>query len=263
LESPGKGEILLGIDLAGGSKASNDFNSLGGVEVGDEVRVTFSNGIVREYKVIGIYRAQFDVVDRMAFITVREAESVLSVHRRASQVLVRIDETGTEDYYIPQIQYLASNLDVRKWTDYFGALGGISSSLGMISSIVSVIGLAVAVITLFIIIYVNVINRRRQIGILKAIGIKQDIIVYSYILQALFYSISGVIIGGLSILYLIAPYLVAHPLNMPVGGNVSLALDRLQVVYNAASLLVVGFVAGLIPSWRAARENILKAIWGT
>jgi putative ABC transport system permease protein len=263
LESPGKGEILLGLDLAGSSGAITELNSLGGAKVGDEVRVTFSNGIVREYKVKGIFRTQFDIVDGMAFITVSEAESALSVQRRASQILVRIDKTGTEDYYIPQIQSLASNLEVRKWTDYFGALGGISSSLGMVSSIVSVIGLAVAVITLFIIIYVNVVNRRRQIGILKAIGIKQDIIVYSYILQALFYSISGVIIAALSIFYLIAPYLVAHPWNMPMAGNVSLALDRLQVVYSAASLLVVGFVAGLIPSWRVARENILKAIWGT
>ncbi len=262
LEGLGTGEILLGVDLAGGYGASNELNSLGGAKAGDKVRVTFSNGTVREYKVKGIFRAEFGMADRMAFITVKEAESVLSVHQRASQILVKIATNGTEDHYTAQIQTLAPNLKVRKWTDYTGALGDVSSSFDMITLIISAIGLAVAAITMFILIYVNVVNRRRQIGILKAIGIKQNIIVYSYIFQALFYAVSGVITGSLLVFYLIAPYFATHPLNLPIG-ETGMALDQLRVAYNAVSLLAVGFLAGLIPSWRAARENILKAIWGT
>jgi putative ABC transport system permease protein len=261
LESPGKGEIILGIDLAGGPGASNEFNSLGGVKVGDEVRAIFSNGVTREYEVKGIYRAQFGTADRMAFITVDEAETVLSVQHRASQILVKTDETRNEDFYIPQIQSLASNLQVRKWTYFYGAIGGVSGSVDIVSSIVSMVGLAVAAITMFILIYVNVVNKRRQIGILKAIGIKQDIIIYSYVFQALLYSIAGVVVGTVSIFYFIAPYFLTHPLNLPIG-NTSLALDHLRVAYNAASFLIMGVLAGLIPSWRVARENILKAIWG-
>jgi putative ABC transport system permease protein len=262
LESPGKGEILLGVDLAGGSRASNEFNSLGGVQVGDDVRVNFGNGITREYKVKGIYRAQFGTVDRMAFITSDEAETVLSVKRRATQVLVKIDDTRTEDYYVPLIQDLAPNLKVRKWTYYYGAIGGVSGSVDIVSSIVGTVGLAVAAITMFILIYVNVVSRRRQIGILKAIGIKQEIIIYSYIIQALLYAIAGVIIGTITVFYFLAPYFADHPLNLPIG-NTGLALDKLEVLFNAVSFLIMGVLAGLIPSWRVARENILKAIWGS
>lgn len=261
LEDLRKGDILLGAELAGGYGGTEEYNSLGGAGVGDKVRVTFSNGVVRDYKVKGIFRTQF-MADGLAFITVKEAESVLSVHRRASQILVRIDVTGTEDHYISEIQTLAPNLEIRKWTDYTGELGDVASSFDMIALIVSVVGLAVAAITMFILIYVNVVNRRRQIGILKAIGIKQNIIIYSYVLQSLFYATSGVIIGLLLILYLIAPYFVNNPLPLPVGG-VSLSLDSSRLISNIISLLAAALVAGLIPSWRAARENILKAIWGT
>jgi len=261
LEGFGSGDILLGAELAGGYGGTVEFNSLGGARVGDKVRVTFSNGTVRDYKVKGIFRTQF-MADELAFITVREAESALSVHRRASQILVKIDATGTEDHYVSQIQVLAPNLKVRKWSDLTGTLGDVSSSFDMIAFIISAIGLSVAAITMFILIYFNVVNRRRQIGILKAIGIKQNIIVYSYVLQSLFYVISGIIIGLLLVLYLIVPYFANNPLPLPIGG-VSLSLTTQQLIYSISGLLAAALVAGLIPSWRAVRENILKAIWGT
>lgn len=262
LENPGRGDIILGADLAGTYGATAEFNSLGGARVGDEVKVTFSHGAIRDYRVKGIFRSQFDMADRTAFITVKEAESVLSVHGRASQVLVKIETTGAEDAYVPQIQSLAPNLKVRKWTDYTGALGDVSSSFDIITMIVSAVTLAAAAVTMFVLIYVNVVNRKRQIGIAKAIGIKQNITIYSYIFQALFYAGSGIIVGSLLIYYLIAPYFVIHPLNLPIG-ETSLSLNKTRVIYGIVSLVAAAFVAGLLPSWRAARQNILKAIWGT
>lgn len=260
LEGLGRGEIVLGSDLAGGYDGS-ELTSLGGAKVGDRVKVTFSNGIIRSYKVRGIFQVKLGFVDRLAFITVKEAESMISRYDNASQVLVKTEETDSEGDYAKKIQTLAPNLKVRKWIDYAGALANISRSFDIITFVISAIGLAVAGITIFILIYVNVVNKRRQIGVLKAIGIKQNIIVYSYILQALFYAVSGVIIGLLLILYVIAPFFVAHPLRLPIG-DTSLALDRTTVVYGILGLLAAAVVAGLIPSRQAARQNILKAIWG-
>ncbi|MCL5438687.1 MAG: FtsX-like permease family protein [Patescibacteria group bacterium] len=261
LEGLGNGEILLGSSLAGGYGDSEDLIDLGGVRVGDKVQVTFSNQTVKEYKVKGIFRVQFGFVDRLAFITTKEAESILGVHDNASQILVKIKDTGSEDGYVDQIKTFFPNLRVDKWNNFVGALGNVSKSFDMITLIISAIGLAVAAITIFILIYVEVVHKRRQIGILKAIGIKQNIIIYSYIFQALFYVSLGVVIGTLLTLYVLVPFFSGHPLRLPVG-ETGLALNKLGLIYNALSLFLAALIAGFIPSWRGAKENILKAIWG-
>ncbi len=261
LEGLGSGEIILGSELAGGYGGGEELTSLGGVKVGEKVRVTFSNGLSRDYRVRGIFKVNFDFADRQAFITSKEAESVLSVYDNASQILVKVTNDNADDQIISEIKKIAPNLRVRKWNEYVGALAGVTKSFDSITLVISAIGLAVAAITIFILIYVNVVHKRRQIGILKAIGIKQSIIIYSYIMQALFYAICGVIIGSILIFYLIGPYFAEYPLDLPIV-RTSLALDTTRVIYSITGLILAAFIAGLIPSWRGAKENILSAIWG-
>lgn len=261
LEGLGSGDILIGADLAGGYTEFADIQNLGGPKIGDRVKVSFSNGLERDYTVAGVFRVNFGFTDRQAFITAKEAESVLSLHNNGSQILVKVPNEDDEERLLGQIQKIAPNLRVKKWTEYRGALGGISRSFDMITIIISTIGLAVAAITIFILIYVNVVNKRRQLGILKAIGIKQDIIIYSYILQALFYALSGVIIGALLTFFVLVPYFLKHPMQFSLG-DTSLALGGKTVIYGAVGLIAAALIAGFVPSWRGAKENILKAIWG-
>ena len=261
LEGIGDGDIILGSDIAGGYGAVEEFRSLGGVKVSEKVRLTFNNGTSRKYTVQGISKVRLLLIDQTAYITKKEAESILHVHDRASQILVKIDQTGNEDYYIEKIKEIAPNLEVRKWTEYASIVGDLTKSFDLIAAMISLLGLAVAAITIFILIYVNAINKRRQIGILKAIGIKENIIIISYIIQALFYAISGIIFGSIIIFYVVEPYFINHPLAFPIG-DISLVIKEIQVIQGVFGLLAAAFVAGLIPAWRAAKENILKAIWG-
>lgn len=262
LEGLGPGDILLGSDLAGGYGGEEEFTSLGGVKVGEKIKATFQNGVERTYTVKGIYKVRFGFVDRLAFITSKEAESALSVYDNASQILVKVDlNKQSEDTYKNQIQTLAPNLKVRKWIDMMGEFLNFTKALNMITLVVSAIGLAVAVTVIFVLIYINAVNKRRQIGILKAIGIKQNIIILSYVFQALFYAFCGIIVGSFFIFYALTPYFIRHPLSLPIG-DASLSLEKARVINSILSLLAAGLVAGFIPAWRVAKENILKAIWG-
>jgi putative ABC transport system permease protein len=259
--------IVLGIEIAGGEKAQTaDFLTLQGVNVGDKVRLTYTNGIQREYRVKGIFQAQeMTQADRLAFITRPEMVSVLgriAFADRASQILVKIAEPGDESRFIEQIETLGIEGEVRSWREYGGAIGGIVSSFDVIASLIGGIGLVVAGIVMFIVIYINVISKRRQIGILRAIGIKRDVIVGSYLVQALFYAIIGIVIGGLLFGYGIQPYFELHPLNLPLG-QVSLAIKAMTVNNAVLGMLAAAVMAGLIPVLSITRQGIIKSIWGT
>jgi len=266
LDSKDRDEILLGVEIAGGDKAQTaEFLTLQGVKVGDEVRLTYPNGVQREYTVKGIFQAkEMTQADRLAFVTIQEMASVLGrqiYNDRASQILVRTGQGVTENQIIQEINSLGIDGVVRSWSEYGGAMGGIVSSFDVIASLIGTIGLVVAGIVMFIVIYINVINKRRQIGILRAIGIKRDVIIGSYLTQAIFYAILGIIFGGLMFGYGIQPYFEFHPLDLPLG-QVSLAVKALTISSAVLGILIAAVLAGLIPVISITRQRIIQAIWG-
>jgi len=114
---------------------------------------------------------------------------------------------------------------------------------------------------MFIVIYINVLNKKRQIGILRAIGIKTNIVITSYLVQALFYAILGIIFGELIIHFAIEPYFANYPLDLPLG-LVSLGIEPAAVLKAVWGLISAAIFAGFIPVLSIIRQSIIKSIWG-
>jgi putative ABC transport system permease protein len=264
LDTDDRDAIVLGIEVAGGDSAqSSSFLTLEGVQVGDKVRLTYPNGVQREYRVKGIFHAREMQADRLAFVTRKEMASVLGravFADRASQILVKTELVGGERWFIEEFETLGIKGEIRSWQEY-GGMGGIVSSFDVITSLINAIGLIVAAIVMFIVIYINVLNRRRQIGILRAIGIKRNIVITSYLAQALFYAILGIAFGGLIMHFVIEPYFINYPLDLPLG-FVSLSIEPLSIQKAAWGLILAAVFSGIIPVLSIIRQSIIKSIWG-
>lgn len=262
LEPGDRNEIVIGKEIAGGHSGSLEHLSLGGVSVDDSIDILFSNNIQRTYNIKGIFSVKNSQVDQMIFLTKKEMESVLKVHNLASEIIVKIDKTGKEDSYIQEIRQSGfHNEDIKRWDELMGFTSGASASFTMISLILGVIGTIVAGVTIFIIIFVSVVNKRRQIGILKAIGMKESTIILSFVIQAMFYGVVGVLLGVSFILFILRPLFLSNPLDFPVGW-VSLKVTFNIIRVSNISLLTASLVGGFLPAFRGARESILDSIWG-
>ncbi len=253
-------QILVSSALAGGygDTAPDD---LGGVKVGDKVRITYANGLTRDYTVKGIWHDNMDVLT--SFITTREAESVLGgVSDDASQIFVKVDLAKNPlAYYSDKIRTLAPQLKLQTYEDAMGSFAKFVSALVLISGIVGTVSVLVAAITIFILIYVNASSKRRQIGILRAIGIKQKIVIWSYVFQALFYMFAGLIIGSIVSFAMLYPLFLRYPIDVDVG-KISLTYTAFGLLAAFASFIVAGILAGIVPSRIVAKQDILDAIWG-
>ena len=262
LEPEDRDQIMLGREISGGYNGAYEQSSLKGARVGEEVTVAYDNGIVRKYKVKGIYNTNFVLADLNAFVSEKEMESVLGVHNRASEILVMTNNFFPENVYIDKLVGMGLERDqIMVYTEFLGAINSLTSTFDIVKGIITFIGLLVAGVTIFIVIFIATINRRRQIGILKAIGMKERIIVMSYVLQASFYAVLGILAGLIIINYMLVPYFINHPFPMPIG-PVGLALVRTDITASVLSMVGVSIVAGFIPSWAVTRQNIIKAIWG-
>ncbi|MFA6097320.1 MAG: FtsX-like permease family protein [Candidatus Paceibacterota bacterium] len=261
LDENDRNKIILGKEIAGGFGASMENQALG-VKVGDKIELSFKNGIKREYEIKGVFDAKNIDSDLMAFITRKEMESILNLNDRATEIIVKTRDTGNEEKYIRQFRDLGlTKEEIKPWKDYMGMVDSLSDSLGVIRIIISIIGLVVAGITIFIVIFISVINKRKQIGILRAIGIEEKIIIRSYVIQAMFYAILGVGMGLFLTYFFLIPYFEKNPLDFPMG-PVGLVATFNDLAINSLSLIAAAIVAGFIPSWQATREDIVKAIWG-
>lgn len=261
LKESDRDKIILGKEISGGFGASMENQSLG-VKVGNKINLSFKNGITREYTIKGIFDAKNIDSDMTAFVTKKEMESILGLSDRASEIIIKTKDTGNEGNYIKEFREIGiAKEKIKTWKEYMGMVEGLSDSLGVIRIIISTIGLVVAGITIFIVIFISVTNKKKQIGILKAIGIEEKVIIKSYVIQAIFYAVLGVGMGLAFTYFAMIPYFLKNPLEFPMG-PVSLAASLEDLLINSFSLIAAAMVAGFFPSYRVVKQDIVKTIWG-
>jgi len=255
-------EILIGSLLAGHEDEAQDkVPSIGGIKVGDRVDVAYSNGLVKSYRVKGIFQTEGVMIDSSAFITRTEMDSVMHTEGRATEILVR----GTSADAAVQLKYTIMDYGVEEkvktWNERGkGFMGDAISSFSILNAIMTVVSLIVASVVVFIVTFINIINRRKQIGILKAIGIPRRVIVGSYLIQVIILCSCGILLGIL-MLNAISFTLIMYPLKFPMG-YITPVLDYAGIVTSVIALFVVSLLSGYIPAWQVAKEEILDAMRG-
>ncbi|HTR18724.1 MAG TPA: ABC transporter permease [Candidatus Paceibacterota bacterium] len=137
----------------------------------------------------------------------------------------------------------------------------ITSTFAEIGNAISSVGLVVASITIFIVIFVNAVTRRKFIGILKGIGISAQAIEISYMFQSFFYAAIGSGIGLLIIYGFLVPYFSAHPIVLPISNAIIVAPVG-ETFLRIALLVVATVIAGFIPARMIVRKNTLDSILG-
>ena len=239
-----KDKIVLGAQIAGAdiSRLELYSDSLKNVHAGDKVMVSFSTGTQKEYTVKGIFLNEFFESDIKTFLSNTEFDAI-------------------EPTVIDNIKSIRSDLEFRTWQERSGYVRGFTDTLTTVNRILRIVALLVAAVTIFIVTYVDLVSKRRQIGIERAIGISSPTIISSYLFRAGFYTLVGSAIGAAIFIWVIVPIERTYSFTSPYG-KVLLAVDYRFMVINTVILLLVGLVAALVPAWRTIRISIIDAIWG-
>ncbi len=261
-----EGYILIGVYYLKeyAQKFGDVFDSVSDVHPGDTVRISI-NGISKEMRVKGIVNSKVDEISLNTYIPEREYRRLFGkLDQNADQIVIRLEkpednagvkaslvESGLDDY--AKIQTYEESLPkfLIDMKDTFNLLGLFTGSIGIV----------VASITIFIIIFINALSRRRHIGILKGIGITERAIEIAYVLQAAFYALVGSFIGALLTYGVLIPYFDANPIQFPFSDGVLVA-DPLSTFYKFLTLFVITLIAGFLPAWLITRQNTLNSILG-
>jgi putative ABC transport system permease protein len=266
LSSGDRGQVVLGIEIAGADDADIPLyaRSFQTVHTGDEVSITYANGVTRNYTVKGIFYSGLMQTDLQAFVTSAELESVYpALADTASIMNVTIAGRADESTVIDAIRAVNESIKVYTCQDYAGGIiSSMTQSFDLIRVILGIVNTLVAGFTIYIITFIDVANRRRQIGIQRAIGITPGSISGSYIMRALFYSLTAVVISGLLFhINNILPSGSGLAFQFPFGpAYVTVAFQ--DMLNSAYILLGVSVVAALIPVISVLRSKLINTIWG-
>jgi putative ABC transport system permease protein len=264
LDPRDRDQIVLGVQIAGADLKNIELysSSLRNVHANDKVNVIYANGIQKKYTVKGIFYSKFIQTDIQAFITDLEyLYFVPEAKDKATSIRIKIDSNADPAAVIANISSLQDGLKFKTWVETAGIIQSMTDSFQLIKQILDIVNILVAGITVFIVTYVDVVNRRRQIGIQRAIGIKPYAITISYIIRAFFYATLGLIAGIILYRYIVIPLENQHPFTFPIG-PAYLSMETYLVVRTIVILLLVSLFASFIPVWRVMRKSILDAIWG-
>lgn len=240
------------------------FSTLENVKTGSKIRIKVGD-VVREVTVKGVLVAKVDELSLSAYMVDSQFRSLISRgDGNVDEIAIKL-KPGADPIEVKSALLLRGVGEHARVQTYADAqpqfIKDMITTFSMLGTAFSSLGLAVAAITIFIVIFINALTRRKYIGILKAIGIHGRAIEFSYVFQSIFYAICGSALG-LAIIYgFLVPFFLANPIDFPFSDGILVA-PLSSTLWRMALLICSTIVAGYIPARMIIRKNTLDSVLG-
>ena len=220
----------------------------------------------KKYKVVAIFDSgMYDYDSSMAFISLKESQDLLELGDRVTGLEIKVRDVYKADAVAQAIQ---EKLGYPYWTrdwkltnrNLFAMLSLQKTTLFVILSMIVLVGALSIIGTLVMV----VMEKKKDIAILRAMGTSARSIMSIFILQGVFVGIVGTLSGllsGLGICFLLEKYqFITLPADVYYISALSVQIELVDVFFVALSALIICFFATLYPSWRASKLNPVEAI---
>ncbi|HEX9020032.1 MAG TPA: lipoprotein-releasing ABC transporter permease subunit [Nitrospirota bacterium] len=246
-----------------------------GASVGDAVTMVnplgeeTPMGIVprmKKFEVAGLFDAgMYDYNTMFVYISIPSAQKFFDMPGRVSGVQVRVDEIYHADRISSAIQSaLGFPYYTRNWMEmnknFFSAL--LLEKIGM--SLILVVIIIVASFNIVGTLTMIVMEKNREIAILKSMGSPARSIMKIFMFAGLAIGFAGTVVGSLigygAVTLLLKTDLISLPKDVYQVSHLPLSISGLDVLSIALTALGISFLATLYPSWQAAKQDPVEVL---
>jgi putative ABC transport system permease protein len=235
------------------------------IKVGDNIKIQG-----RDFQVAGILKkASSFQVNYVILMNVDDMKDLLNIEDEVDMITVQVADEK-------QIEQVASNIEKEMRRDRKEKVGEESfsvqtptSALGAANTILNVVNIiliGIASISLLIgavgitnTMYTSVLERTKEIGIMKAVGAKNSDILKVFIIESGLLGLVGGIIGV--ILGLSLAFSASFAANSYFGENLfTIALNYPLIIGAIVFSFLLGTLAGVLPAIQASKLNVVDAV---
>ncbi|MBI2498737.1 ABC transporter permease [Candidatus Woesearchaeota archaeon] len=259
LEAGVKGKVILGSDIA----SSNTFDKK--IEVGKQIKIQD-----KDFEVIGILKKSGSFqVNQVILMNEEDMKDILNIKDEIDIIAVQVsDKDRIEDMAEEIKRKLRQDRNQKEGEEDFSVQTPVQalSAINTILNIINLIVTGIAAISLLIggigianTMFTSVLERRKEIGIMKAVGAKNKDVLKIFVIESGLLGLVGGIGGALIGLSL--AYLTSFSANSAL--NTDLFKVSPSVPLLVASILfaiIIGIIAGLIPSYQASKLKPVDAL---
>jgi len=262
LQSGDFGKVIIGSSLADGGK--NGF---------DEDIVPGKTILVQDkkFKVIGVLKKMGSfTIDGIVFMYDDDLNGLMNYGDDVDIIVVKVKDKDLMDKAVEEIsKLLRERRGVKVGEEDFeistpesmletvnSILGGVQAFIIIIASISILVG-AIGIVNTMT---TSVLERRKEIGIMKAIGAKNSQVFMQFFFESGMLGLMGGLVGV--VLGTLIGVIGVMGINSFLGAELSPAIDFVLIGGTLIGSFVIGAVAGIVPAMNAAKQNPVEALRG-
>jgi lipoprotein-releasing system permease protein len=260
--------VVLGLQLADRLQVITGDTLLLISPVGIEKAITqFSLPLSKKVVVRGIFNSNNNEYDaRYIFSTLEPAQYLLGYRNTVQGYEAKLTDTDISASVKKMLEAKLNknHYSIGTWYDFHQELYSVMQIERWTAYIILSLIIAVATFNILGSLSMSVIEKRRDIGVLRSMGVRENSILKIFMFEGILIGVIGTIIGvilGYIICYIQIEYNI-YPLN-PAQYKIDALPIELRIsdfFFISGASMLLAFLASLYPAKKAAKVNPIKAI---
>jgi lipoprotein-releasing system permease protein len=269
------GDVARTQDGVGGIIVGQELAKLNSLRIGDVVQLISPQGKrtpvgalprIQNFRIVGVFKSgmyEFDA--NFVYMDLSQAQRFFELGDGVTGIEVNLADIYSAPKLGARIEKsLGTPIWTRTWKEMYGNLFSALKLERIVMFIIVTLIVLVAAFNIIISLIMLVMEKTRDIAILKALGATSDRILRIFVVQGMLVGVVGTVLGaiaGLVTSMLLARYqFIELPQEIYTISTVPVAVEFLDVVIICAVALTICFLATIYPSLRAARLEPVEAL---
>ena len=188
------------------------------------------------------------------FVMLSTLQDLAGATDKASIFFIKCERPDDTDTVIDEIRALLPRYEIRPLKDFL-SLMTTSNLPGLSAFVNTMIGLAVAIgfLVIFLSMYTTIVERTREIGVLKSLGASKSYIIRVILSETTLLCVAGTLVGiGLSV--------AARAAFLHLFPTLTILISFEWILRAAIIAIIGGLVGSSYPAWLASSKDPVEAL---